>query len=119
MMAFSFQLESKKDYGVIIPQGSLLSVFDAKEMLEAVDKELHQHINFIIDLGKVTHISSEGLNVLLNVLTRSRNAGGETILCNLSTHLESLLIITKLSNIFTITKNIKLAVAELKTTNSK
>lgn len=118
-MAFSFEIESKKDHGVIIPNGSLLSVFDAKEMLEAVEKNLNQHVNFIIDLGKVTHISSEGLNVLLNVLTRSRNAGGETILCNLSTHLESLLIITKLSNIFTITKDKKSAVGILKKTNSK
>src|SRR5688572_32819015 len=107
-MSFSFELESKKDYGVVIPSGSLLSVFDGKEMLEAVDNDLKNHKNFIVDLGKVNHLSSEGLNVLLHILTRSRNAGGETVLCNLSTHLESLLIITKLSNIFTITKDKKM-----------
>jgi anti-sigma B factor antagonist len=118
-MAFSFELESKKDYATVIPSGSLLSVFDGKDMLEAVDKDLINHKNFIVDLGKVNHLSSEGLNVLLHILTRSRNSGGETILCNLSTHLESLLIITKLSNIFTITKDKKTAAAKLQKEDSK
>ena len=114
-MSFSYQFESKKEYAFVAPEGSLLSVFDAKEMLETVDNDLKNHKNFIIDLGKVNHLSSEGLNVLLHILTKSRNGGGETILCNLSTHIQSLFIITKLSNIFTITNDKKSAVKKLKT----
>ena len=113
-MPFSYQFEVKKDHVLITANGSLLSIYDGKEMLETVDNDLKDQVNFIIDLGKVNHLSSEGLNVLLHILTRSRNGGGETILCNLSTHLQSLFIITKLSNIFTITKDRKSAVAVLK-----
>ena len=114
-MSFSYQFESKEEYAFVASEGSLLSVFDAKEMLETVDNDLKNHKNFIIDLGKVNHLSSEGLNVLLHILTKSRNGGGETILCNLSTHIQSLFIITKLSNIFTITNDKKSAVKKLKT----
>ena len=113
-MSFSYQFEAKKNYALLIPEGSLLSVFDAKEMLETVDTDLKDHKNFIVDLGKLNHLSSEGLNALLNILTKSRNEGGETILCNLSTHIQSLFIITKLNNIFTITNDLKTAVKNLK-----
>ncbi len=113
-MSFSYKFESKKDYALLILDGSLLSAFDGREMLETVDNDLKQHKNFIIDLGKVNHLSSEGLNVLLHILTKSRNEGGETILCNLSTHIQSLFIITKLSNIFTITNDRKSAAAKVK-----
>jgi anti-sigma B factor antagonist len=118
-MAFNFEFESKKDYALIIPSGSLLSVFDAKEMIEAVEKDLKKHKNFIVDMGKMSHLSSEGLNVLLNILTKSRNEGGDTVLCNLSTHIESLFIITKLSNIFTITNDRKTAATKLTKVDSK
>lgn len=113
-MSFSYQFESKKDYAILVPEGSLLSVFDSKEMLETVDKDLKHHKNFIVDLGNVKHVSSEGLNVLLHILTKSRNGGGETILCNLSTHIQSLFLITKLNNIFTITNDRKSAAEKIK-----
>jgi anti-sigma B factor antagonist len=113
-MSFSYQFESKKDYAIIVATGSLLSIDDGKDMLKTVDNDLKEHKNFIIDLGKVRHLSSEGLNVLLHILTRSRNGGGETIVCNLSTHIQSLFIITKLSNIFTITDDRKTAIAQIK-----
>jgi anti-anti-sigma factor len=114
-MGFKYNFEKKENYALIVIEGSLLSVFDGTEMLETVDKELAEFKNFVVDMSKVNHLSSEGLNVLLNLLTKSRNAGGDTFLCNLSTHVQSLFIITKLSNIFTITKNKKQAVEKLKT----
>jgi anti-anti-sigma factor len=113
-MPFSYKLESKKDYALITLEGSLLSTFDGKELLESVDKDLKDHKNFIVDMGKLNHLSSEGFNVLLNILTRSRNHDGETVLCNLSTHIQSLFIMTKLSHIFTITADKKLATEKLK-----
>ena len=113
-MAFKYTFEPQKEYILIKLEGSLLTVFDGKELLETVDKDFKDHKNFIVDLSKVNHLSSEGLNVLLNLLTKSRNNGGETILCNLSTHIESLFIITKLSNIFTITKDMTSAADNLK-----
>ncbi len=112
-MAFKYKYEKKKDYALIVIEGSLLSVFDGAELLETVDKDLADCKNYLVDLGKVDHLSSEGLNVLLNLLTKSRNAGGDTFLCNLSTHIQSLFIITKLTHIFTITKDKKEAIAKI------
>jgi len=113
-MPFSYKLESKKDHALITMEGSLLSTFDGKEMLKTVDKDLAGCKNFIVDMGKLSHLSSEGFNVLLNILTKTRNNDGETVLCNLSTHIQSLFIMTKLSHIFTITENKKDAIEKIK-----
>lgn len=109
MHSFTFLITPKKNYVVIQLNGSLLSTSDARPLIDAVDNEYANMVNFLIDLGELKHLSSEGLNVLLHILTKSRNAGGETVLFNLSTHVKSLFIITKLSNIFTITNDLKSA----------
>lgn len=114
MNSFTYSFEIKKDYAVIYLNGSLLTSVDAKPLLENVDKEMEGIHAFLIDLGNLKHLSSEGLNALLHILTKSRNMGGETILFNLSTHVKSLFIITKLSNIFTITNDLKSATALIK-----
>lgn len=111
MSAFSFSFEAKKGYAIIHLKGSLLSLVDAQNLIETVDHEMTGMNTYLIDLGQLKHLSSEGLNVLLHILTKSRNGGGETILFNLSTHVKSLFIITKLSNIFTITNDLKSATA--------
>lgn len=113
-MPFSYKFESKKEYALISLEGALLSANDGKEMLQAVDKDLKGQQSFIVDMGKLNHLSSEGFNVLLNILTRTRNVGGETVLCNLSTHIQSLFIMTKLTHIFTITENKKEAIEKIK-----
>lgn len=58
--------------------------------------------NCIIDLNEVRYISSSGIGVLITVLTKMRNAGGEVYLVSPSEHVKKLLIITKLNNIFNV-----------------
>ncbi len=67
-----------------------------------------------VDLSNVRFINSTGIGVLVSLLTKFRNRGGELILINPSEHIRKLLIITKLNAIFTIAENDTNAVQLLK-----
>ena len=53
-------------------------------------------------MSKVSYINSSGLNLLVRLLTKARNKGGELVLISLSESVEKLFFITKLNSIFTI-----------------
>ncbi|WP_181305946.1 STAS domain-containing protein [Rufibacter sp. XAAS-G3-1] len=67
-----------------------------------------------VDLSNVRFINSTGIGVLVSLLTKFRNRGGELILINPSEHIRKLLIITKLNAIFTIAEDDSNAVQLLK-----
>lgn len=105
-MEFSFT--PRKFEIVVRISGKILSMADSKDLLEEFTSYLEKgKLHFIVDLKDTEYVNSEGLNVLIKMLTQSRNAGGETIICHVNKHLKELFIITKLSSIFTITETIK------------
>jgi anti-sigma B factor antagonist len=50
----------------------------------------------------VRYISSSGLGLLITLLTKMKNAGGELLLTAPSEHVKKLLLITKLNGIFKV-----------------
>ncbi|WP_035804318.1 STAS domain-containing protein [Lunatimonas lonarensis] len=69
--------------------------------------------NCVIDLSKVRYISSSGIGVLITILTKMRNVGGEVFLSAPSEHVKKLLIITKLNNIFTVYDSLEEALSQI------
>ncbi|WP_192821458.1 STAS domain-containing protein [Rufibacter sp. LB8] len=67
-----------------------------------------------IDLSNVRFINSSGIGVLVSLLTKFRNRGGELLLINPSEHIRKLLIITKLNAIFTVAEDEATAIQLLK-----
>jgi len=100
---------STRKYGTLIRiSGRILSMADSRELMQEFSELIAEgKHHFIVDLKDTEYVNSEGLNVLIKILTQSRNAGGETILCHINKHLKELFIITKLSSIFTLTETIK------------
>ncbi len=68
---------------------------------------------FIISLEKVRYVNSSGLNLLLTILTKSRNAGGELILINPNQTITNLLMVTKLNQVFVIQPDLPSAISSL------
>lgn len=91
---------------MIMFHGALLSTFDAKPFLDELHEVRKTHSKFIVDLQDLNHLSSEGLSVLLQILTKARNAGGDAVIINVSEDIQKLFIITKLNSIFTIKNNL-------------
>jgi len=110
-MAFDYEIILQKNTAVIYLEGTLTDSYEAAEFLAELDDHILNGINaFVIDLKKVEYLNSSGLNVLLNILTRARNANGEAIICNVSGKVKKLLIMTKLDAIFNFASNHKEAI---------
>jgi anti-sigma B factor antagonist len=68
-----------------------------------IDKEIESGIQTCVaDLADVRFMNSSGISVLLRILTRFRNKGGEMYLIRPSEHLSRLLVVSKLHSVFPI-----------------
>ena len=97
--------EYRRDNNSIILQlkGDLIGDEVGPQLVEVVSDAINDQLkNCIIDLSDVRYISSSGIGVLITMLTKMRNVGGEVYLTSPSEHVKKLLIITKLNNIFTV-----------------
>jgi len=112
-MEFNYIVEEKSGFRVISLNGNLLDREMASEMLTTVDELIAKGQNhLIIDLKELDHINSNGLNVLITILTKARNAGGDSIITNIPEKVNKLFIITKLNTVFTVTDSRKAAFEE-------
>jgi anti-sigma B factor antagonist len=96
-MAFSFDTDYLENIPVMCLQGSLMEREEAKELLDETNEFISDgDSKIILDLKELDYLNSSGLNILINIFTRVRNAGGELIMCNINEKLLRLLVITKL-----------------------
>ncbi len=86
-------------------QGDLIGSPESQQLVELVNNSINDtKLLCAVDLSKVRFINSSGIGVLVSLLTKFRNRGGELVLINPSEQIRKLLIITKLNNIFTVTE---------------
>lgn len=87
----------------VLACGGRIVLGDESARLRHVAKEaLGESKHVVLDLGKVTHIDSTGLGVLVGLYVSARNAGGVIKLANLNPRLREVLGITRLLTIFEI-----------------
>lgn len=86
--------------------GDLIGEDNGTQLVSAVNEAMsHQVLTCIIDIEGLRYINSSGIGVLITILTKFRNKGGEVYLMNPSESVKKLLIITKLNSIFQIIKS--------------
>ncbi len=88
-------------------EGDLIGENKGPELVEIVNDALggDKARYCLVDISDVRYINSSGIGVLITILTKFRNKGGELYLINPSDHVNKLLIITKLQAIFNIVKS--------------
>jgi anti-sigma B factor antagonist len=87
-------------------QGDLISEKESAELVQAADAALQQQKNqCVIDISDLRYINSSGIGVLITLLTKFRNRGGDVFLINPSESVQKLLIITKLNSIFNVIRS--------------
>jgi anti-sigma B factor antagonist len=87
-------------------QGDLIGEENGLELVDLVNDKINESILLCaIDLSGVRYMNSSGIGVLITLLTKFRNKGGEVILINPSDQIKKLLIITKLNAIFNIVES--------------
>lgn len=84
-------------------QGDLIGEDSGVEIIELVNNHIQEGIRkAVVDISGLRYINSSGIGVLITILTKFRNKGGELCLLKPSESVKKLLIITKLNAIFTI-----------------
>ena len=79
-----------------------------KENVDAGNKKV------CFNLARMQFINSTGLGMLLTAVSKTRNAGGEVVLCSLPEQMRKLLQMTKLEGAFVVKTTEDEAIAHLK-----
>ncbi len=102
----NYTTEIKENILFIFLKGDLLGESNGIELADLVNDKINENVTFCaIDLSEVRYMNSSGIGVLITILTRFRNKGGEVVLIKPSDQIRKLLVITKLNAIFTIVEN--------------
>lgn len=91
--------------------GDLIGETGGTAILEVANQAVSGGIKkCVVDISDLRYINSSGIGVLITLLTKFRNKGGELYLMKPSESVQKLLVITKLNAIFTVIQS----VAEIK-----
>ena len=96
-------------------EGDLIGENNGAELVEIVKDAIDKQVSLCgLYIEDVRYINSSGIGVLITILTKFRNKGGEVVLVNPSDHVKKLLVITKLNAIFSIVDSKTEAIEKLK-----
>ncbi len=102
----NFSQEIKESVLTLRIAGDLIGEDSGTQLVSAVnDAVSHKVLTCIIDISELRYINSSGIGVLITILTKFRNKGGEVYLMNPSESVKKLLVITKLNAIFQVIKS--------------
>lgn len=95
--------EVKSNALILHISGDLIGEDNGAQLVEAAKEAISQNMLIcIIDISKLRFINSSGIGVLITLLTKFRNKGGEVYLMRPSESVKKLLVITKLNAIFQV-----------------
>ncbi|MCB0396095.1 MAG: STAS domain-containing protein [Flavobacteriales bacterium] len=102
-MTLNYNMTDEGAFGLITIHGKLLEPHDGKDLLDELAAQIEEgKTRFIVDMSDVPQMNSSGLNLMIRMLTKTRNNGGELIVVHLSDKVKELYLTTKLNAIFTI-----------------
>jgi len=97
-------------------KGDLIGEDKGPEILEIASGALEDgNKKCLVDISDVRYVNSSGIGVLITLLTKFRNKGGDIVLINPSEHVNKLLIMIKLKNIFNIAQTEEGALEQINT----
>lgn len=97
----NFTQETKGNTLIIRISGDLIGEDSGTKLLEVANEAIARQLkSCVIDIAELRYINSSGIGVLITILTKFRNKGGEVYLMNPSDSVKKLLVITKLNSIF-------------------
>lgn len=102
-MSMNFSHEIRGNRLTITLSGDLIGEDNGAAVIEVVGNAIQQKVlSCIVDISNLRYINSSGIGVLITILTKFRNKGGEVYLMRPSESVQKLLVITKLNAIFQI-----------------
>jgi anti-sigma B factor antagonist len=108
----NFAQEIRSNTLILRISGDLIGEDSGSRLVDAVtDAVSHKVPACIIDISELRYINSSGIGVLITILTKFRNKGGDVYLMKPSENVKKLLVITKLNAIFHVVQSEEEALA--------
>jgi anti-sigma B factor antagonist len=105
-MILTFKIIEENNIQLLKLSGELIDKNQATELMVAVDELLELgKSKLMIDLSELKYMNSSGLNVLIQLLTKTRTRGGESVIFNVNKKVNELLVITKLNTLFKVAES--------------
>jgi anti-anti-sigma factor len=106
MIQFSFDITEKENVIVFYLKGSLMESDNGSLMLATADDFIQKgKSNFVLCLNDFVHMTSSGLSIIINMLTRARKNNGDAVICNSNEKTDEVLAITKLNSVLKVFAN--------------
>ena len=104
-----------EDVLIISLDGDLIGENSGVKILELANDAVNDNVfGIAVDVENVRYMNSSGLGVLITLLTKVKNKGGEIVLIRPSDQIKKLLEITKLNAVFASYDSEEEAVQQLK-----
>lgn len=105
-MIFSYKSEKQNSIILFHLMGELIDRNQAIHMMAEVETAINDQNNkVVLNLENLKYLNSSGLNILINILTKTRKAGGDVAICCVNKKISELLLITKLNHVFNVCDN--------------
>ena len=103
MLEYKLEQNSNTETTLFLKGNILGGADNFEEIDSSLQSQIEENIQVcVINLKEVEYMDSGGLGLLLKLLTKFRNVGGEVYLEEVSESVKKLLLITKLNSIFEI-----------------
>lgn len=110
-MSFTYNIIQKNPIAIFSLYGELIDRNEGQRIMDEVNILSEEGQNkFILELSELKYVNSTGLNVLINILTKSRKSGGDLVISGISKKVQELLLITKLNSVFNVTETTEEAI---------
>jgi anti-sigma B factor antagonist len=102
-MLLDYTLTEENQVQLLSLKGELIDKNQANDLMKSIDGIIETGKNkLLIDLSELKYMNSSGLNVLIQLLSKTRTAGGESVIFNVNKKVNDLLVITKLNTLFKV-----------------
>jgi anti-sigma B factor antagonist len=102
----NFKHEIRNNTLILRLAGDLIGEDSGAAVIEVATDAIQENLkSCIVDISGLRYINSSGIGLLITILTKFRNKGGEVYLMKPSESVQKLLVITKLNAIFQIVQS--------------
>jgi anti-sigma B factor antagonist len=109
-------VEKHGDIMVVAPEGNFFGGKETDELLRTFEElKASDNNKMVVDLGKVSHLNSIAIGVLVGAYTTYQKRGGRIILANVDKRIQNVFVVTKLSLVFEVAESRQAALKALGT----
>lgn len=107
-MIFSYKSSKQGEINTYLFFGELIDRGQATSLLDEIEECVAKNqTKILLNLTDLKYLNSSGLNVIINILTKARKAGGDVAICNVNKKITELLVITKLNSVFNVCDSVE------------